>query len=145
MKSIIFGEFQLTFLQFRAAKALPSTIQPGSVMPEAMAKAVCSQLSQDLVSVVPQFDDFACPLCCDINWRPVKMVCGHLICISCAVELQQRRDKQCPFCRRGVIMTLDAGNIDSKLENYLEKHFPKEVRVKRIKVETERGIQQVCL
>jgi len=52
--------------------------------------------------------------------------------------------RQCPFCRRGVIMALDERNIDSKLENYLEKHFPKEVRMKRIKVETERGKQQVC-
>ncbi|TVY43868.1 putative RING finger protein [Lachnellula occidentalis] len=128
--------------QLHAAKALPSTIQPGSVMPEAMAKAVCSQLSRDLVSVVPQFDDFACPLCCEINWRPVKLVCGHLICISCAVNMQQLRDRQCPFCRHKGIMTLDEGNIDIKLEDYLEKHFPKEVRVKRIKVETERGKQQ---
>ena len=42
-------------------------------------------------------------------------------------------------------MTLDESNIDSELENYLEKHFPKEVRLKRIEVETERGIEQVCL
>ena len=110
-----------------------------------MAKAVCSQLLQDLVSVVPQFDDFACPLCYEIEWRPVKLVCGHLMCISCAVNMQQLHNRQCPFCRRRGIMALDERNIDSKLENYLEKHFPKEVKVKRIKVETERGKQQVCL
>jgi len=34
------------------------------------------------------------------------------------------------------------GNIDRKLENFLEKHFPKEVFVKRIQVETERGKDQ---
>jgi hypothetical protein len=35
-----------------------------------------------------------------------------------------------------------AGNIDRKLESFLEKHFPKEVFVKKIQVETERGKDQ---
>ncbi|KAG9229741.1 RING-14 protein [Amylocarpus encephaloides] len=125
-----------------AKMKFPKLIQSGSTMSETMAKAICSQVSQDLIQKVPQLDDYLCPVCFTIAWRPVRMKCHHVICISCAVTLQRKRQKLCPLCRGEVILEADADNIDPEFEDFLEKFFPKEAHEKRIAVETERGKEQ---
>ncbi|KAH6677534.1 SPX domain-containing protein [Halenospora varia] len=125
-----------------ATRTFPKLIHSGSAMSQTMAKAVCAQLTQDLVKIVPQIDDYLCPICFSIAWRPVRMTCEHVFCISCAVTLQRKKQKFCPLCRGDVILKANADSIDSDLENFMEKYFPKEAREKRIAVETERGKEQ---
>ena len=50
-----------------ATRTFPKVIQSKLIMTETMAKAVCSQLSQDLVKIVPQLDDYMCPICFKIG------------------------------------------------------------------------------
>ena len=38
-------------------------------------------------------------------------------------------------------LTLTSDNVDKDLEKFLEKSFPKEVRAKRIEIETAAGIE----
>ncbi|KAK0106482.1 hypothetical protein ONS96_004110 [Cadophora gregata f. sp. sojae] len=92
-----------------AARTFPKLIQTDSVMPGSMAKAVCSQISQELVQIVPQVEDFACPICCDICWRPIRMKCKHLVCIRCTILLQRQKKRNCPLCREDVILKADTG------------------------------------
>ncbi|KAH8661353.1 RING-14 protein [Tricladium varicosporioides] len=125
-----------------ATRTFPKLIHSGSAMSQTMAKAVCAQLTQDLLKVVPQIDDYLCPICFSIAWRPVRMTCEHVFCISCAVTLQRKKQKFCPLCRGDVILKANADSIDSDLEKFMEKYFPKETREKRIAVETERGKEQ---
>lgn len=92
-------------------------------MSETMAKAVCSQLTQDLVKTVPQIDDYLCPVCFTIAWRPVRMKCHHILCISCAVTLQKKRERFCPLCRGDVILAADAGKHDLLSTNHLHHNL----------------------
>ncbi|KAG4423402.1 hypothetical protein IFR04_003506 [Cadophora malorum] len=125
-----------------AARTFPKLILTDTVMSGSMAKAVCSQISQDLVQIVPQVEDYACPICCDICWRPIRMKCKHLVCIRCTILLQRQKNRNCPLCREDVILKADTDNIDRDLERYLRKFFPKEVLQKQIANETADGIEQ---
>lgn len=74
-----------------------------------MAKAVCAQVNQDLVKLIPQLDDYLCPICFTIAYRPIRMSCRHVICIRCTVYMQRRRQGACPICRENVIMEANTG------------------------------------
>ncbi|KAH7369916.1 SPX domain-containing protein [Rhexocercosporidium sp. MPI-PUGE-AT-0058] len=125
-----------------AAKTFPKLIMSDTNMSDSMSKAVCAQVSQQLLQIVPQVEDYSCPICCDICWRPVRLNCKHLICIRCAVVLQKQMKRTCPMCREDVIMKADTDNIDRDLEKFLRKYFPKEVLQKQIANETAHGIEQ---
>jgi len=83
-------------------------------MSQSMAKAVCSEVSTALVKVTPQLDDYLCPICMTIAWRPIKMKCQHIFCIKCTVRMQKERRKFCPLCRGDVIMQADEDSIDAE-------------------------------
>ncbi|TAQ84600.1 hypothetical protein B7494_g7081 [Chlorociboria aeruginascens] len=120
-----------------------SMLRPNKLIPsEAMAKAVCSQIAQDIVKIVPQIDDNLCPVCFSILWRPIRLKCNHVICIRCTIKLQRDEMRLCPICRDGVIMEANTDNIDNKFSAYLKKYFPKEVREKQIQLEIQSGIEQ---
>ena len=96
-----------------ARRSFPRLIQSDSIMSETMAKAVCAQMSTDIVKLVPQVDDYLCPICFTISWRPIRMKCHHIFCIRCTVLMQRERRKFCPLCRDDVIMEADAGKFAS--------------------------------
>jgi len=128
--------------QLGVAGTLPKLIQSDSIMSETMSKAICAQMSTDLVKIVPQVDDYSCPICSEVQWRPVRMKCQHLFCSGCAVKMQKQRRKFCPLCREDVVLEADEDSIDKELEKFLEKRFPKECKVKKIEYETAAGIEQ---
>lgn len=64
-----------------ASKAFPKLIQSAPIMSESIAKDLCAQINQDIVKIVPQLDDYSCPICSDIVWRPVKLKCEHVLVI----------------------------------------------------------------
>jgi hypothetical protein len=80
-----------------------------------MAKAVCAQMSTDLSKIVPQVDDYSCPICSEVQWRPVRMKCQHIFCSNCAVKMQKQRRKFCPLCREDVVLQADEGRFTSIL------------------------------
>ncbi|CCU83138.1 RING-14 protein [Blumeria hordei DH14] len=124
------------------AKPIPRLVHPDTSISESIAKAICSKVNQDLIRIVPQIDDFICPVCLSVVWRPVKLKCHHIFCIQCTVLLQRERKWPCPLCRQNVVMEASQDNIDHKLDIFLRKHFPKEVRLKRIAAETADGIEK---
>ncbi|CZT42416.1 uncharacterized protein RSE6_02321 [Rhynchosporium secalis] len=125
-----------------AARTFPELIPAGSVVGDTMARAVCAQISQEVVQLVPRLEDHACPVCTDIAWRPVRLQCKHLICIQCAITMQKGRKRFCPLCREDVVMIADTDSIDRDLEAYLRKWFPKETLNKQIDNETIDGIMK---
>lgn len=112
------------------------------IMSDTMAKAVCAQVSQDLVKLVPQLDDYDCPICTEIAFRPIRLRCTHVLCIRCTVLLQRQRKGKCPICREDVVLLADTDSIDEELQAFQKKNFPEEVRQKRIEMETAYGIEQ---
>lgn len=80
---------------------------------ESLAKELCSQITQDLVKIVPQLDDKLCPVCFDIAWKPLRLRCGHRMCVRCALTLQRQGQKYCPCCRKETVMEADSSKFDS--------------------------------
>ena len=127
-----------------------------------MSKDICAQLSDDLMSVVPNINDYLCPVCFTIAYRAVRLECQHVFCIRCIIKIQRRGEKHCPLCRADVIMKASAGkrfyfhlrcrasyanktpssdNLDRGLEKYMRKYFAKETSEKVRQNELERGIE----
>jgi E3 ubiquitin-protein ligase BAH len=78
-------------------------------MSQMMAKAVCAEISNEVVKLVPQLDDYLCPVCFSITYKPIRLNCGHIFCIRCMIQMQKARAKYCPLCRNDVIMDADSG------------------------------------
>ncbi|OJD34740.1 ring-14 protein [Diplodia corticola] len=128
----------------RTALAVRSTF-PAALqqsMPRDIAKAICYQVSTELLPIVPQLDDYLCPVCFSISYRPVRLRCQHIFCIRCLVVLQRAREKYCPLCRGEVVMEADSGNLDPALAAFLLEYFPGEVKVKQKENVRAAGVDQ---
>lgn len=68
-------------------------------------------MSQELVSVVPQLNDYLCPVCFSLAYLPIRLDCQHVFCIRCVVKIQRRREKHCPLCRADVVMKASTGTL----------------------------------
>ncbi|KAH7157235.1 SPX domain-containing protein [Dactylonectria macrodidyma] len=123
------------------SKAFPSAIQSNKLLAGNVAKDVCAQMSQELVSVVPQLNDYLCPVCFSLAYLPIRLDCQHVFCIRCVIKIQRRREKHCPLCRADVVMKASTENLDYELTKYLKKYFPKEAKEKQRSNEIERGIE----
>ncbi|POR36879.1 Putative RING finger protein C6B12.07c [Tolypocladium paradoxum] len=123
------------------SQTFPTVVQSEGLLSRDLAKDVCAQMSQELVSVVPQLNDYLCPVCFSVAYRPVRLDCQHVFCIRCVVKIQRRQEKHCPLCRADVVMNASADNLDHKLEKYMKKYFSKEVKEKQRANEIERGIE----
>ncbi|KAF2835928.1 hypothetical protein M501DRAFT_940843 [Patellaria atrata CBS 101060] len=111
-------------------KTFPSTIHT-SPLTTSVAKAICYQLSTELLPIVPALDDYLCPVCFSISYKPIRLLCNHIFCIRCLVIMQRARENHCPLCRGEVVMQADSRNLDQDLIEYMKKWFPKEVRSKQ--------------
>jgi E3 ubiquitin-protein ligase BAH len=78
---------------------------------EHLAKAVCAQVNTSILSHIPQIDDYSCPMCMEIKWRPVKLRCGHVFCIRCLIVMQNNRQHKCPFCREETVQGANSGML----------------------------------
>ena len=96
-----------------------------------MAKALSAQVSSQILAAVPQLNDYLCPICFSIAYRPVRLKCGHVFCIRCLIVMQRERKDKCPLCRTGVVMQADSMNLDPALAEFLKKYFPVEVKAKQ--------------
>ncbi|CAD8076653.1 unnamed protein product [Paramecium sonneborni] len=68
------------------------------------------------------FNEFKCPICIQVFYKPIKTSCGHNFCGKCISKWMQKR-KQCPFCRR-----------DFPNYNFYEKDKQMELKVEMLEV-----------
>ncbi|KAF1839577.1 hypothetical protein BDW02DRAFT_563633 [Decorospora gaudefroyi] len=109
---------------------------------EHLAKAVCAEVNTQILAHVPQIDDYACPMCYEIKWRPVKLSCGHTFCIRCLIVMQNTRQHNCPFCRERTVFAANSDNLDTEQAAFLKKWFPEEVKNKQRYNELMAGVDQ---
>ncbi|KAL1602701.1 hypothetical protein SLS60_006121 [Paraconiothyrium brasiliense] len=107
-----------------------------------LAKAVCAEVSTEILSHVPQIEDYACPMCMEIKWRPVRLTCGHVFCIRCLIVMQNNKQDRCPLCREKTVADANSDNLDEELAHYLKKWFPDEVKEKQRYNELMAGVDQ---
>ncbi|KAI4286154.1 MAG: hypothetical protein L6R38_000136 [Xanthoria sp. 2 TBL-2021] len=120
-----------------ASNSLAALLGDEALSPQTMAKVMCSQLSNEILAIVPQLNDYICPVCFSISYKPVRLGCGHVFCIRCMVVMQRSRQSNCPLCRGDVIMQADSANLDLALMKFLKAYFPLEVKQKQ--KDNERG------
>ncbi|KAH6653707.1 SPX domain-containing protein [Truncatella angustata] len=104
-----------------------------------VAKDLCAQVSSEIISAVPQLDDYLCPICFAIAYWPIRLECDHVFCSRCLVKMQRKGERFCPLCRGDVIMKAGMNNFDHTHANFLKEYFPKEVKEKIKANELERG------
>jgi len=74
--------------------------------------------------------DFACPLCLKLLFKPVTTSCGHSFCQDCLRQLHDaairaQSHTQCPLCRASLPVVYDAAElkVSVTLEQILETSF----------------------
>ncbi|KAF5677267.1 ring finger [Fusarium heterosporum] len=123
------------------ARKFPTVVHSDKLLAGTIARDVCAQMSQELVSKVPQLNDYLCPVCFSVAYMPVRLDCQHIFCIRCVIKIQRRKEKHCPLCRADVVLKASAMNLDYELQKYMKKYFAKEVKEKERANEIERGIE----
>ncbi|KAI1135411.1 SPX domain-containing protein [Hypoxylon sp. FL0543] len=121
------------------SRAFPVTIRSNHLLAGSVAKDLCAQMSNDLISVVPQLDDYLCPICFAVAYWPIRLECQHIFCSRCLVKMSRKGERFCPLCRADVIMRAGIENFDSTRAAFLREYFPKEVKEKIRANEKERN------
>ncbi|KAI5970278.1 hypothetical protein CANMA_000630 [Candida margitis] len=98
---------------------------------KSLAQSICYVMQTSVLQIIPQLDDYSCPICTSIAYKPIRLSCGHLFCVRCLVKMKERDRNDCPFCRRtNAILEADSGNLDLEAMEVMKKYFPVEVKEK---------------
>ncbi|KAG7881563.1 hypothetical protein KL937_001186 [Ogataea polymorpha] len=121
-------------------KLFPDLLKKSSeanILNSTVCKDVCAIIGERLLNIVPQLDDYTCPICCSVAFKPIRLDCGHLFCVRCLVKLQRKEEDKCPLCRQEVVLHADERNLDLAQMAYLKLYFPQEVKQKQRENEKE--------
>ncbi|KAI1105386.1 SPX domain-containing protein [Jackrogersella minutella] len=121
------------------SRAFPVTIRSNHLLAGSVAKDLCAQMSNELISVVPQLDDYLCPICFAVAYWPVRLECTHIFCSRCLVKMSRKGERFCPLCRADVLMRAGPESFDNTRAAFLREYFPKEVKEKVRANERERN------
>ncbi|KAI0467235.1 RING-14 protein [Xylaria cf. heliscus] len=121
------------------SSTFPVVVRSGRSLTSSVAQDVCARMSTELISVVPQLDDYLCPICFAIAYWPVRLHCQHVFCSRCLVKMSRKDERNCPLCRADTIMMAGLENFDADRAAFLRKYFPKEVKEKIRANERERN------
>jgi len=129
-----------TALHARSSSVFQESLIKSPSMAQDLARATCFTMSEELLSIIPQLNDYLCPVCFSVSWRPVRLRCGHLFCIRCLIVLQNQEQDHCPLCREEVVMEATSDNIDREMVKFLKTNFKKAVKQKQKDNEIQAGI-----
>lgn len=94
-----------------------------------IARDLSAEIASKVLAIIPQLDDWNCPVCYSMAWKPVSLrCCKSVFCIRCIIHLQDEGMKRCPVCNRETVMAADGRNIDFEAMDFLEKYFPMEAK-----------------
>jgi len=88
------------------------------------------QITQILLPIIPSIDDFSCPICSEIAWKPIRLICSHIFCLRCLSKMQKRHQNPCPICRSEVVMATTREGLDKDMLEFMKEWFPKESKMK---------------
>ncbi|RDW42168.1 SPX domain-domain-containing protein [Yarrowia lipolytica] len=123
-------------------QSFPPFIAAGPNGTASLAKTMMYVMSERLLSIVPQIDDYLCPICSSIAVKPIRLSCNHVFCVRCLVKLQRKGEDRCPLCRELNVLEADESNLDEAHLKYLKLYFPKEAKAKQIENEKEITAEQ---
>ncbi|CAO3593225.1 unnamed protein product [Absidia cylindrospora] len=127
-----------------ASTSFPDFVGSNEFFTPTLAKILCAAITEKLTTIIPQPDDYACPVCMNVAWRPIRLTCGHVFCVRCLIKAQKKKMNSCPMCRHpSAVQTASALNLDEPLQNFLLMYFPKEIKQKKRENEREQAIEDV--
>ncbi|KAI8887421.1 hypothetical protein K501DRAFT_321442 [Backusella circina FSU 941] len=126
-----------------ASQSFHDVIQQQQFFDPKLSNALYASITNNLITLVPQPDDYACPVCMSVAWRPIRLDCNHIFCVRCLIKAQKKHITNCPLCRQETIMSATALNLDGTLQQFLKLYFPKEIKEKRLENEREQAIEDV--
>lgn len=92
-----------------ARAAIPESLRDGAVVSQDLAKGTCYTIANELLTIIPQVQDYSCPVCFSITYKPVRLECSHVFCIRCLIVMQREEQGHCPLCRADVVMKANSG------------------------------------
>jgi len=141
-----------------AQSSIQSSLITTPYLAQNLARATCFTISEEILNVIPALNDYLCPVCFSISWKPVRLRCNHIFCIRCMIVLQRQEKIHCPLCREPVVMEATAGkptvdrneeprltltdNVDRELMKFFKDNFKGEVKQKQRENELAAGIDR---
>lgn len=89
-------------------QSFPNFIPSELLSSQSLAKSICYKISEEVVAIIPQLNDYLCPVCFNISFKPIRLICGHVFCIRCMIVLQKAEQDHCPLCRSSVVLQADS-------------------------------------
>ncbi|KAM8771245.1 E3 ubiquitin-protein ligase RNF168 isoform 1-T1 [Rhynchonycteris naso] len=91
---------------------------------------------------IPSLSECLCGICMEILIEPVTLPCNHTLCNACLQWTVENANLCCPFCRRRVSSwkryhTRRNSLINEKLWEIIQKHYPKECKLRASGQESE--------
>ncbi|CAO3589198.1 unnamed protein product [Absidia cylindrospora] len=123
-----------------AKSEFPSFAKNNSVFLQEIDATLFQIIQSKIITIVPQPDDYNCPVCYGITWRPIRLECKHVFCVRCLIKAHRKRLYDCPICRMEMAVgNADANNLDKELQEFLLLYFPREIKEKRRDNELEQA------
>lgn len=76
-----------------------------------VARDMATSIATELVTLVPQLQDYLCPVCENIASYPMKPSCGHIICSRCMNKMLRKKMFRCPLCRIDITQPQNARKV----------------------------------
>ncbi|KAF9081118.1 hypothetical protein BGX23_001289 [Mortierella sp. AD031] len=74
-----------------ASSGFPKHLQNEPFYSDNISKSLTYTIGNQLVSIIPQPDDYACPICMSVAWKPIRLNCKHVFCVRCLIKAQRKR------------------------------------------------------
>lgn len=127
-----------------ASQSFPEVVSMDQLFSPKLAGILYATITSRLTTIIPQPEDYSCPVCMNVAWRPIRLACNHVFCVRCLIKAQKKGMHSCPLCRHPTaIKTATALNLDEGLQNFLKLYFPIEIKDKKRDNEREQAIEDV--
>ncbi|KAG0294570.1 hypothetical protein BGZ96_000918 [Linnemannia gamsii] len=127
-----------------ASLGFPKHLRNEPFYSDNISKSLTYTIGNQLVSIIPQPDDYSCPICMSVAWKPIRLNCKHVFCVRCLIKAQRKRMVHCPVCRQtNSVQEADASNLDVSMMNFLKLYFPKEIKEKRKESSKEQAVEEM--
>lgn len=104
-----------------------------------LTQNICYMIQNKLLRLIPQIEDYTCPICMSVAFKPIRLSCSHIFCVRCLVKMKQRGKTDCPLCRLAHAIELaDSSNLDVEALELIKKNFPIEVKEKLREIDKEK-------
>jgi len=126
-----------------ASEGFPKFARDESFFKDNIVRSLVFQISSQLLTVIPNPEEYFCPICKEISYKPIRLDCGHLYCLRCLVKAKRLNIRDCPICRKpNMVYNADSRNLDTKLIVKLKAEFPREVKQKKIDNKNEKAKEE---